>query len=275
MSLAEDEDKKLKSKTPRYIVGSGWWSTEESNTVVNPKRKNVGDPFIRSVDFFDHWLSSVRRYSAPQSIIVVDSNSPQKPSLDRREGVQWVSLPFNAKHSTDHVGVWCGWTRSVIVSATYAMAADCEYFVYVEQDCLLKGDGIIEACVSQMKTGVMFGCGNGTPQPIQQSLFVISAKRLPRFVSNLCSIKLRDCDLSPEWKFLCATWRPFVFVANLGLFKHKRVRKLAYRLAKNRLFEFLPFGVGRNRPIPFEKEMYYFQHGSLEEVHRYLKECIE
>ncbi|MES0826273.1 hypothetical protein [Ruegeria sp. SCP11] len=253
----------------RYVIGSGWWS---SDTNVNPKRKNLGDPVIRSVEFFNHWLSAIQRFTSPQEVIVVDSNAPNKPAPDKRSQVQWVSLPFNAKHATDHIGRWSGWTRSVIVSASYAMASDCDYFVYVEQDCLINGTDVIEHCIENMRAGIAFGSGEGTPQPLQQSFFIIRSDLLPGFLSNLCAIRERDCDLSPEWKFLCAVWWPFVVAANLGLFRWRYFRKKCVKFSKGRWFDFLPIGVGRTRPIPFNEEFFYFQHGTRGEVEQFIQE---
>lgn len=259
--------------SPTYIVGSGWWSSDKSSEDVNPNRKSVGDPFIRSVPFFDLWFESIEANTSPHKIIVVDSNAPNKPSVEKRERVEWVSLPFNAKHSTDHIGRWSGWTRSVIVSATYALASDCDYFVYVEQDCLLKGKGIIEHSIRQMNTGVMFGDGAGTPQPLQQSFFIIRSDRLRGFVRNLCAIDSKDCELSPEWKFVCALWPPFVFAANRGFLSNRKTRERVLKFARNRFFEHLPFGVGRARPIQFVDDFFYFQHGTQDEITQFVKEC--
>lgn len=258
------------SGPPSYVIGSGWWSSEASSEEVNPARKKVGDPYIRSVAFYDHWIESIDRCCDPQRIIVVDSNAPQKPAPEKRQRVEWVSLPFNAKHSTDHLGQWSGWMRSVIVSASYAIATECDYYVYVEQDCLLKGAGIVEHCIARMPSGIAFGSGEGTPQPLQQSFFIIRKDRLPGFVANLCALRMRDLDLSPEWKFLCASWTPFVAAANRGLFSKRSVRKRAIRYAAGRHFDFLDIGSGRARPIPQSSPHYYFQHGSREEVDQYL-----
>lgn len=252
--------------TPRYVIGSGWWSTEEEAASVNPKRKDLGDDFIRSPQFFDLWRESIERFTSPERVIVVDSNAPLKPSADAREGVEWVSLPFNAKHATDHLGRWSGWMRSVLVSASYALATECDYFVYVEQDCLLHGENIVEDCVRASRTGISFGSGEGTPQPIQQSFFAVRRDRLLSFVTNLHRLVPNDRDLSPEWKFVCASCAPLVWAANKGLLRTRRRRERALNYAMDRHFDFLPVGTGRTRPIPFDQAQFYFQHGTRDEV---------
>lgn len=267
--------RRLASTTPSYVIGSGWWSSDREFKSEFPKRKELGDSEIRSVGFFDLWLATIKRISKPQQIVVIDSNAPCKPDAKTRAQVQWFELPFNARHSTDHPGQWCGWTWSVVMSANYAMTQDCDYYVYVEQDCLLRGDEIIERCISEMKTGIMFGAGAGTPQPIQQSFFIIRKDMLERFIQNLCALHARDEDLAPEWKFVFATWRPFVWAANLGLLRSKRIRKWAEKIALNRFYDVLPLTGGRTRPLPLEQTHYYFQHGTAQELSRFVKEMAE
>lgn len=261
------------SAAPTYMIASGWWSSDQDFSEEFPTRKELGDSLIRSVAFFDHWLTAIRRVACPAEIVVVDSNAPCKPAEEKRAEVNWVELPFNARHSTDHLGQWCGWSWSVFVSANYALSTEHDYYVYVEQDCLIEGRGIIERCIEEMTTGFMFGHPEQTPQPLQQSFFVIERSKLQEFLKNFAAIKHRDGTLSPEWKFLCATRPWLVVAANLGVLKSKRLRKLLKRFAIGRLFDVLPFGVGRARPIPMQSEHYYFQHGSAEEVATFLKGC--
>jgi len=256
--------------TLRYVIGSGWWCADTDERSVNPERKLLGDEAIRGVTFFRIWFDSLRRCTSPMAIAVVDSNSPVKPDLSLREEVFWLELPLNAKHSTNHVGQWSGWMRSVLLSGHYALNSDADYFVYVEQDCLLQGDGIIEHCIEHMKKDLMFGSGEGTPQPLQQSFFILRRQGLGRFLDNLVSLRKTDRDLTPEWKFIYASWRPLVVASNLGLLENPRVRRLALRLARRFFFDHLPVGTGRVRPLPSGARFLYFQHGTSEELATYL-----
>lgn len=254
-----------------YCIGSGWWCSDTDEALVNPKRKLLGAPSVRAVGFFQIWLESIKRVTSPASIVIVDSCSPVKPAEHLRDNIAWIDLPFNARHSVDHLGRWSGWMRSVLVAGQYALASDAEYFVYVEQDCLLSGAGIIEHCILTMRTGTMFGSGQGTPQPIQQSFFIVRRDRLAAFLKNLSDIKPDDRDFAPEWKFVCATWRPLVIMCNLGFLRTKSARKLAYAVARIFFFEFLPVGSGRTRPLPVDARYWYFQHGNAIEVACYLE----
>ena len=257
---------------PSYVIGSGWWcsSTQESET--NPNRKLLGDELTRGVAFFELWRQAIAAYASPMTIVVVDSASPLKPAEPLRHSVNWIELPYNARHSTDHLGQWSGWTRSVLVSGQYALAAEADYFVYVEQDCLIHGKGIIEHCISRMRRGLMFGTGDGTPQPLQQSFFIVDRPTLGRFLANLAALRMRDGELSPEWKFLIASFSPFVHLANVAWPTNKKIRKQILRMAKRRFFDDLPVGSGRVRPIPRDCDYWYFQHGSAEEIASFRRE---
>jgi len=255
---------------PNIVVGSGWWASEGKFTKEFPGRKELGDAEIRSVPFFDLWYKSVQAAANPTQIVVVDSAAPLKPAAEKRSRVHWIELPFNARHSTNHLGRWCGWTRSVLVSGNYALAADCDYYVYVEQDCLLHGEGLVQACIDAMTADYMFGAGKGTPQPLQQSFFIIKGAALPRFLSNLAQLAARDGDMGPEWKFVWASSSVLTRLANIGLFNWKLTRKLGLGLAKlSGAFCFLPIGSGRGRPIPFDETHFYFQHGTADELARF------
>jgi len=260
-----------KPQQPSYCIGSGWWCSNEDEAVVNPNRKLLGAPSVRAVSFFDIWRESINRNTNPASIVVVDSRSPVKPPEDQRAPFAWVELPFNAKHSVDHLGKWSGWTRSVLVAGQYALASEADYFVYVEQDCLLAGKGIIEHCIQSMDKGIMFGSGDGTPQPLQQSFFIIRRDRLAPFLKNLADIKADDRDFSPEWKFVCATWRPLITLARLKIPNARAARLLAFAIARRFFIDWLPIGTGRSRPLPMTKPYWYFQHGSDTEVATYLE----
>jgi len=254
----------------KIMVGSGWWCSDVPDAEVNPNRKKLGDDEVRAVSFFEKWLSNLKGVVSADEVVVVDSSSPTKPPEILRSKVRWIELPFNARHSTDHTGRWSGWLRSVLAGGSYAVAAEAEYFVYVEQDCLLSGEGIIDHCISQMSKGMMFGSGEGTPQPLQQSFFIVRKDVLASFLKNLTDLKERDSELSPEWKFVFASWRPLVIASNLGLLHSKRAKEIALRIAQKKAFDFLPVHGGRSRPLRTDDAFYYFQHGTSEELEKFL-----
>ena len=250
-----------------YVIGSGWWSAGSDDH--DERKKLYGDAEIRSSPFALLWHESISRYSNPDKILIVDSNSPVKPPQIHDNRREIVSLPFNAGHSSNHSGKYAGWTRSVLVGLSYALASDSDYFVYVEQDCLLAGSGIVEAAISAMSSPFMFGSGVGTPQPLQQSFFVVRQDGYVRFLHRLQSIRQRDRELSPEWKFAVASGGIPAWMA-AGLQRSVRLRALARRaLLKSGSFDTLPYGYGRVRPIDWSDEHFYFQWGSGDELAQY------
>jgi hypothetical protein len=252
----------------KYIIGSGWWCSENSEQTCNNKRKLMGAPIIRKADFHSKWYESVISNTNPEKIVIIDSNSPIKPNLNKEDNrIVFISLPSNSGHSVDCTEKFCGWTKSVILSLQYAVLANVDYFVYVEQDVLLRGNGIIEHCIHNMKKPYMFGHPEGTPQPLQQSLFIIRISHANKFLSSLFKLNSSDSELSPENKFVYASSRLQMLLDIFYFsFAQKKAQKLAHKF-KN--FDYLPFGYGRTRPINFSEHFYYFQHGTVEEIKLY------
>jgi hypothetical protein len=117
--------------------------------------------------------------------------------------------------------------------------------------------------------------GGGATQ-IEQSYFGATRKGIRRFLSALHAIGHSDRKIAPEHKFMFAGTRLLPSPV-LGLAVHTPIDRL--RSAGVRLFslicslasgyEVLPFGYGRNRPINFDDEVFYFQHGSAAEISQY------
>ena len=256
------------NNSSNYIVGTGWWCTTQDLRSAQKERKFLGSDSIRGRDFHEIWYQSLCDNTSPKKILIVDSNSPVKPDLNTDDNrIEFISLPFNAGHSTKHTGKWSGWMRSVILGLQYAQVADAEYYVYVEQDVLLKGKGIIEHCIKEMRTPYMFGSGIGTPQILQQSFFIIHHSGINDFVSRLVSMQNTDSDLCPEDKFAIATsWALTHLSTVLVRLDIRRRRQIIRRFAN---YDLLPVGFGRTRPIDFKNKFLYFQHGTAEELEIY------
>lgn len=258
------------SKKIRYVVGSGWWCDSDT-TQQGSARKLQGDNFIRTQAFHRLWYQSVVQNCDPVKILIVDSNSPVRPEIDGGDDrIEFLSLPLNAGHAADCDYTLSGWTRSVLLGLQYAALSEVDYFVYIEQDVLLKGRGIIEHCIEQMSTPYMFGHGAETPQPLQQSLMIFKTSHAMKFIERYMAISCSDRELSPEQKFVIATSRfPCLLLSYVCRIKDRRRRKLLRRFCN---FDPLPVGYGRSRPINFSDRFYYFQHGSREEIECYLEQ---
>ncbi|MFS1501792.1 hypothetical protein BCU26_024445, partial [Vibrio splendidus] len=219
------------------------------------------------------WYSAVNNYSEPSKIIIVDSNSPIKPSLNKTDSrIEFISLNNNAGHSTNlkHGTKFCGWSASVLLSLQYAELCDTDYYVYIEQDVLISGKGIIESIIDEMEMKnekYKFGSPGGTPQPLQQSFFIIKRDYIGCFLKKIHSIRYADDIIGPEYKFAIAVNHLSILIPKF-LFLNKYFRYL-YRKIIN--INFINIGYGRDRPINFEDKHYYFQHATIEELNEYDK----
>lgn len=256
----------------KYIIGSGWWCADND---TNNRDKYFGDDSIRSVGFHEEWKQSVYNASKPDTICIIDSNSPVKPKINR-DNIVFISLNENGGHATRHVGKYSGWMRSVLHSMSYAQNSNCDYYVYVEQDVLLVGEGIIEYCIGKMKKPYMFGKCNTFNNPLQQSFFIIKKDYIDIFLANIYLTHYSDSEINPEKKFALATSKFFKLIPKFIFItpKHKLMKKLTWRM-QNILcrvigsYDYLPVGFGRDRPINFKSKYYYFQHASKDEMNEY------
>jgi len=253
-----------------YVIGSGWWCTDSPQRVAG--RPYAGSDVIRSAEFHHLWSCVVDAWTSPAAVVLVDSASPTKPPITNHT-YQTIQLSHNPGHATVHTGYYSGWTASVLHSLEYALSADVDYLVYVEQDVLLFGDGVIEHCIKRMRKPLMFGCGVGTPQPLQQSLFIVRKDGMRRFLSGLHAIDSPDKIIAPEWKFVLSS----LGVRGRGVEwfcsspqRRARLFRIFGHLMQTAGYDLLPIGFGRTRPLDLNQPYFYFQHGSLDELHQYV-----
>lgn len=232
---------------PGYIVHSGWWCDESQRHIG--ANYNESDDRIRTPKFFDVWYDCVTKFSNPEKIIVVDSASPLKPDVSGKS-VEWVNLKTNFKHGMICEGKFGGWTRAFALGAMYAYLNDAEYSVFLEQDCLIVGEGIIERAIENM-TRADISYGGSSVVRIEQSFVIIKRDYILTFLHDFLGMKQSDRDLFTEVKF-------------------QRIQKREYALSfvglnKSR-FTPLPFGFGRNRPIDCTQKHLYAQQWSRDEL---------
>ena len=259
-----------------YIVGTGWWCT--SNDTREARFLN-GDDYIRSKQFHDLWAESIVAFSNPEEVVVIDSNSPIKANWNGDKlPYNVITLSNNLGHATSLTsGKFCGWTASVLLSMEYASFSSCDFYVYIEQDVLIYGKGIIEKCIEGMgdDTDYFFGATDNNFSPLQQSFFIVRKTAIDRFCSNLRRINYNDAQISPEVKFAIASSRFFSLLPKM-LFKQNRSligkawRRFVVLFSKLiSSAKYLPIGYGRTRPINFSDDHFYFQHGSDEELKQF------
>ncbi|KZN51373.1 hypothetical protein [Pseudoalteromonas luteoviolacea] len=260
----------------KYIIASGWWCDDDK---ADDRAAKYGNSELRKVGFFDKWYEAIRKNASPHQIVVVDSHSPVKPDLSKYENLVWLEKDRNAGHSTKHKGKYCGVTISFLTSLMHVYCSEADYWVYIEQDALIKGPGIIEHAIQKMTKPMMFGDGWGTPQPMQQSFMIIKREYIPTFIAQLCRISAKDCEISPEYKFAIASSKilsvmPECFFKGIekGTFLQKVLAKMTFYFANTDFMSdssLLPFGYGRARPINFNDDYFYFQHGDESELNNY------
>ncbi|WP_017445377.1 hypothetical protein [Gayadomonas joobiniege] len=260
----------------KYVVTTGWWCPE--NKMDDTRAELIGDDKLRTKDFFKLWLQGVVKYTSPKKILIVDSASPIKPDAFLDPRIELVSLDCNAGHATNHIGKYAGVTRAHVMGMVYALTCEVDYWVYIEQDALIYGDGIVERCIDEMKGGIMFGHGEGTPQPMQQSLMIMKTDLIPSFLEKLTNIQSIDNLITPEMKFAMCTSKIAMSLPEAFFYEAQNIskgniiltkigRKLIRKLMN---YDSLPIGYGRKRPIDFSDKHFYFQHGCDEELKEYL-----
>jgi hypothetical protein len=254
------------------LVTSGWYASNEPRSY-----RTAGDDLIRGVGFRPLWWRSLDRYIAPAHVFIVDSASPVKPDDAAYTATKFQRLELlrNPGHSQNGTTHYCGAMAAIILGLEFALHNDVEMFLYVEQDALVFGDTIVEKTKNALRRrDLVFG--GSSDVDIQQSFFGANKKGIRHFLSALHSIDFTDKRVAPENKFMFAGARmlpsPLVgLAAHTSIDKLRRAGLLLFSLVCTlcRNYEFLPFGYGRERPINFNDDAFYFQHGSVEEVLQY------
>jgi hypothetical protein len=235
---------------PKVVVGSGWWCAD------SPHDWTIGSPATRWVAFFDIWYRQVMRCFQPERIVITDSASPIKPDYLSYPSVRWIELDRNYGHPNDlRTGRirtrYSGYTRAVINGAMYALCCDADFYVYVEQDCLLKGEDFLSHAVGDATEDILMGRvtekgrglgGTAAAAMPQQSLVIVRNAGLGRFIDGIANVPCTDGELSPE------------------MIMHNRLAPVG----------FLRVPYGRSRPIDFERSHFYAQHLDDDELKRFL-----
>ncbi|MGD1037798.1 MAG: hypothetical protein ABR878_11510 [Roseiarcus sp.] len=224
----------------KIVVGSGWWCDGSRAPWT------IGAPATRSPAFFDLWLRQVHRCLRPLKVVVTDSAAPIKPDYRSDASLVWIELDRNYGHANDLARAliktkYCGFTRSVMNGAMYALCCDADFYVYVEQDCLLYGEDLLAHAIGEATEDILIGArtengvglrGTVAVPMFQQSLVIVRRPALERFIIGLVGAPWSDGQVSPEVTM---------------------ERRLA------------PFGIlripfGRSRPIDFGLSHFYAQH---------------
>lgn len=254
------------------FVATGWFASHEKRSYVT-----AGDELIRSAEFRPLWWRSLDAFVRPKYVFIVDSASPIKPNdaAYTSTKLQHLELIINPGHSQNGKTHYCGAMAAIILGLEFALHNDIDMFVYVEQDALIFGEKIIEKTKSVLRRkDLVFGASRAFD--VQQSFFAANKKGIRRFLSALHAIDYSDKQVAPENKFMLAASR-FIPRPVIGFAEYTENRKLwgaglrifAAICALSKNYEVLPFGYGRARPINFADDVFYFQHGTADELAQY------
>jgi hypothetical protein len=230
----------------KVVVATGWWSPDARSPW------SVGDDLIRSSAFFPLWHRQVMRCLDPAAILVTDSASPNKPDFSAFSRVQVASLDRNYGHANDlRVNSlptrYSGFTRSVLMGAMFALCCEADFYVYVEQDCLLRGEDFLSAAISDPSFDFYCGAwpenartfhGGEAARMPQRSLQIARRVGIVRLIETILSAPEGDGELSGEAKME----RDMAPLGHLAV----------------------PYG--RSRPIDFSLSHFYAQQMTLDEL---------
>jgi hypothetical protein len=144
-----------------YVIGTGWWC---DGTGKHVDRNETSSNEARHLEFFDMWYDKVQKFTSPDKVVIVNSDSPIKPNFSDYINVTTIDLDKNFNgagilqgarkkfHSSTGVNVSrTAGTRQVFMSAWYAYYNDFDYYVWLEQDCLVYGD-VIEPSIKNLES---------------------------------------------------------------------------------------------------------------------------
>ena len=256
----------------KYFIGTGWYSVDGPRSYGTE-----GDDLQRSQNFSHIWLNSIDRFFGNYEIVCVNSASPLPWPIENYPGTYLYTLPENNGHSRVKGPKFCGWSISVILSLTSFMSSKCEHYFYVEQDVLLKGS--VEGIRSQLSGDVVLG-NRDKSFPIQQSFFYVSKHAAASFLSKFIGVNGCDYEVPPELKFVVATQVGLKYylvklLIEIKLSKTLKIRLVNY-LMHLKLIQLATwsFGYGRSRPLSFDDEILYFQHGEKDEIQKFINRVI-
>lgn len=216
-----------------YIIGTGWWC--DGSTKKSPLHGE--ERVVDRMQVFNVWLASIKKYTNPDSIVVVDSASPAKPRFSK-SGM--MVIPMTGNLYGPDFGLKNGVaTRQVFLGAFYALFNKADYYVWVEQDCLLCGEGIIERAIREMRDADYSAGLWNHPYKIETCFMIFRCSSVGKIFSKYFSEKSN----APELRY--------------------------WEMTKCLNFAPISFGYGRNRPICWEDEHFFAQQISQAEMDRF------
>lgn len=226
----------------KVVVGSGWWGTNE----IRNRLKDL----TRHPSFFPLWYYFANKYIRPDLFVVVDACGPARPDFAAFDRLTVLKLDRNYGTPADlrdgRIDTkYCGWTRTVFLSAAHAIACDADVFVYVEQDCLVFGDDLLAAATGDEPGPVWLGRSPGVGNALDGSGNLVE---LARMAQNSLIVAR-----GPGIQILFNALLDNVVSDGLHPVEGRMTRNLGDRLS------YLQIPFGRARPLDLDKPHFYAQ----------------
>lgn len=221
----------------KYLLGSGYFSTDSAHD-----------------EFAKHWASQIiALFPEPQSVVIV-SVGGEYPLIyetlcENYLNVEVVPFTGNLGHvgqllSGEKKHKFCGWSATFCTLALLAYTAELD-FIFLEQDCLAFGPWVDRAYLDMGDGDMVFGRKMATApfMPCAQSLVLVRHQFIPEVVAAYLAMGTdNDHGNLPETKFL------------------RLEEKFGDRIRR------LSFGCDRERPIPYDDEVFYVQKLTPDEL---------
>jgi len=196
------------------------------------------------------WGDNLLRYAKPgPKRTVTIAVGMKELALETGSFGDWIRLDRNLGHVGDLLNgskphEFCGWSASVLALAMIAYAGELD-FVYLEEDALAFGPWV-ERMYAELGDG-QFAFGRKMQGPpymaCSQSLFIVRHAFIPRFVATYLSLgKDGDPENLPETKF------------------HRIEERFPVECRR------LSFTVDRERPLPYDADVWSAQKFSPDEL---------
>lgn len=231
-----------------YAIGVGWFCPDGGRTEeYDPYKKTRY--CIPADEMFSVWQKNINAYCNPEAIIIVDSNSDVPPPYDHDDDrFVYIRMRKNFHPKLKEQKFIFGQiqrsaaSRQMYLSAMYAWVNDIDYYVWIEQDCMISGKGIIEAAIENMGDADISMGRLKQNITIEPCLTIFRTESFPQILTAYIDSK-KGCprDL-PE--------RKYKFMNSENIVK----------------FAWHPFGYGRDRPLDFTQKFLYAQRVTLEEM---------
>jgi hypothetical protein len=217
----------------KYHIGTGFHS---------PPSDHPSSEFEKS-EFFRTWMRNTLRYSFPKRITIMSDSGSVLPY--ESDLILNLNLSGNLGHFMELLSgakpyKINGWSGVIVTLALIAYCDECD-FIFKEQDALAFGPWV-EAMYEQLgAAGAIWG--NCSFMPCEQSLFLVKHGHIPDFVAHYLDGPPQNRD------------------GEFGEHKFKRMEEKYPEKYKR-----FSFGSGRDRPIPWDDPVFYFQQAKSEDV---------